>query len=600
MPDGNLLPKSDPGDQRTDLLDGWKEIGVHLRREVRTVQRWEKTLGLPIHRTPHDKQGRVFAYKSEIDVWWKTRDKPLEEDDSSSESTISVVTLPSPAASVRIPDNSSSSSKRFPRWLLWALGATILVIAVVALWPKAMQVVRPTKIVLSVVPFKGQTGDPEAQRIADGLTEEMISRLGHLHPARLMIRELPSTSPNTKLEQISSSSKDNGDYLLVGSVRRDGQHVAITAQLVSLREGTRVVWGNTYETQLKDVIDTEIQISETLISEVLNVLPTDQHQPPQLNRTANEAYLKGRYFWNRRTVESLNTAIAYFRQAIEADPTYAPPYAGLSDCYALLGSAPYSALPPKEAFPKAEEAALKALQLDETLAEAHVSLGYSRLVYDRNFTEAEKQFRRALQLRPGYATAHQYYAYYLTAVGRMEEAIQERKLAVQLDPVSPLLNSALGEAYYQAHQFDQTIELNKKSLELDPSYIVALVNGARAYEQKGMHAEAIAAYQKILTVAPATPSVMALLAHAYAVSGNPTQAQKILADLEKISQQRYVPSLYIAMIYTGLKDKDRAFQYLAKANDERCEYLVYLRTEPFADPLRSDPRFPVFLKSIGL
>jgi TolB-like protein/Tfp pilus assembly protein PilF len=595
MPEGNLLPKPDPVDQRSDLLDGWKEIGVHLRREVRTVQRWEKSLGLPVHRTPHDKQGRVFAYKSEIDLWWKTRDNPPDEDDPSSDGALSVVPLPRPASSDVIPP--VPAVRRFPRWLLWGVGA-IVVIAVFALGPRVIRVFRPAKIVLSVVPFKGQAGDPEAQRIADGLTEEMISRLGHLHPARLTIRELPGTS-QPKLEQISSS-RDNGDYLLVGSVRRDGQHVAITAQLVSLREGTRVMWGNTYETQLKDVIDTEIQISETLVSEVLNVLPTDQHQPPQLNRTANEAYLKGRYFWNRRTVESLNTAIAYFRQAIEADPTYAPPYAGLSDCYALLGSAPYSALPPTEAFPKAEEAALKALQLDDTLAEAHVSLGYSRLVYDRNFTEAEKHFRRALQLRPGYATAHQFYAYYLTAVGRMEEAIQERKLAVQLDPVSPLLNSALGEAYYQARQFDQTIELNQKSLELDPSYIVALVNGARGYEQKGMHAEAIAAYQKILTVAPATPSVMALLGHAYAVSGNPAAAQKILADLEKISQQRYVSSLYIAMIYTGLKDKDHAFQYLEKANQERCEYLVYLRTEPFADPLRSDPRFPVLLKSLGL
>lgn len=255
---------------------------------------------------------------------------------------------------------------------------------------------------------------------------------------------------------------------------------------------------------------------------------------------------------------------------------------------------------PAVAFPKAEAAAKKALQMDISIAEAHVSLGYSEMVYEWNFPEARKEFTLALQLQPDYATSHQFYAYYLTITGDLTGAIAERKRAVELDPINPLLNSALGEAFYQNRDFDHAIEQNSRSLDLDPTYAVALVNIGRAYELKGLHAQARDAFQKVLSYAPHDPAVLALLGHEYAVSGDKAEALSILSELKQISAHTYVPTIYVALIYTGLHDVDHAFEWLDRASKERCEYLVYLASEPLADPLRNDPRFGQLLKRLGL
>jgi tetratricopeptide (TPR) repeat protein len=351
---------------------------------------------------------------------------------------------------------------------------------------------------------------------------------------------------------------------------------------------------------LQDVLRIQAEVAAAIAGGVLNKLPHAQPLIRQVNREAYLAYLEGRYFWNKRTEEGFTKAITLFQRSIEIDPTYAPPYAGLADCYELLGSAPYSTLSPSEAFPKAEAAARKALELDSTLAEAHVPLGYSQLVYERNFPEARKEFEEALRLRPGYATAHQFYGYYLTTMGKSDEAIAERKKALELDPISPLLHSALGEAYYHARRFDVTIEQNAQALELDHGYAIALVNIGRAYEQMGMHQQARAAFQKILTAAPEDPAILALMGHEYAASGDKANANKILGKMREISARKYVPAVYFATIYTGLNQKDDAFHWLDKAYDERCEYLVYLGSEPLADPLRSDARFSRLLSRLGL
>ena len=594
---GNPQPRPGVEDRRAnERLDSWKEIAVYLKREVRTVQRWEKNEGLPVRRLMHDKQGTVFAYKSEINTWWHERQANIDQDEENGESALeaAVDTL---AAQ---PSRPATVTRRKPiaRWIpvVWLSVLVLTAVGLISLWPRIQERFWPHKVILGVLPFKSPGADPEAHHIADGLTEEMVSRLGKLHPARLGIKEL-SPTPGLSPEQIGKQAE--ADYVLQGSVRSDGQRVAITAQLILVKDQTSI-WGNSYEPDLRDVIDTEIKVAGNIVGEVLNVLPHDTRPAPQPTRDTYEAYLTGRYLWNKRTPENLAKAITYFEKAIEYDPTYAPSYAGLADCYSLLGSAPYTILPPKEAFPKAEAAARKALALDETLADAHVSLGYSELVYDRNLQEARKEFDRALQLRPGNATAHQFYGYYLTSQNLLDEAIAERKKAQELDPASPLLNSALGEAYYHARQYDVTIEQNRKALELDPSYAVALVNLGLAFGQKGMHREARATFQKLLGMAPDEPAILALLGHEYAVSGDARHAREMLARLQQISRTRYVPSLYIAMIYTGLGDKDQAFQWLDKAYDERCEYLVYLPSEPLADPLRGDARFTQLLRRLGL
>lgn len=572
-------------------LETWGEIATYLGREVRTVQRWEKSMGLPVRRLAGgpDKQGRVFAFKHELDAWWREhevlKNAPEATEDSSS-AGLSVVPTPSPGGTEAKVQH-QVPRRRAVQWALLAAGAVLLAFLI----PKVVEFVRPSKVVLGVQPFRN-LGDSSQDYIAAGLTEEMVIRFAQLHPDRMSVVRL-----NPGAGALSSSVKTG--YVLQGTVRRVNDQVAVTAQLTQSGSQT-VVWANSYERDVKDLLRLQTDVAEAIASEVLKKLPHAPSTEPEVNRDAYLAYLEGRYFWNQRTAESIQKAVTLFEKSIKADPNYAPSYAGLADCYELLGSAPYTVLPPKEAFPKAETAARKALQLNESLAEAHVSLGYAYLAYEWDFSAADREFRRALALRPGYATGHQFYGYLLTAVGKLPEAIDERKKAVELDPLNPLMASALGEAYYQGRQFDETIALNQRALELDPRYAIALVNIGRAYEQKGMHAEAQAAFQKILAVVPDDPAVLSLLGHERAVSGHRDEALQVAGKLKNLSTHRYVPAIYLALIYTGLGDKDEAFHWMDLAVDERTEYLVYLGAEPLADPLRSDARFASLVKRLGV
>jgi TolB-like protein/Flp pilus assembly protein TadD len=622
-----------------DRLDSWKEIAAYLNKEVRTVQRWEKSLGLPVRRIAQGKQGTVFAYKLDLDAWWQESQTKLENEDdppghgpisrsnvsgssvagskvdeanaagssvpSSSIARSNVVMLPSAAGrpekdepgNIAIVDGQPDLVRRLTVLCLLIIVAAGVASVAARFWLQTPGGGPRAKMVLAVRPFKNMSGDPGQDFVADGLTEEMITRLGQLHPEEMGVIRLSPAYASSTFDRIAKEVHAN--YVLEGGVRQSGKRVAITAQLIQVSDQTQV-WGESYERDLQDVLSIQAEVASAIAGGVLNKLPHAHPLVRQVNREAYLAYLEGRYFWNKRTEEGFSKAITLFKRSIEIDPTYAPPYAGLADCYELLGSAPYSTLAPKEAFPQAEAAARKALELDPTLAEAHVPLGYSELVYEWNLPEARKEFDKALQLRPGYATAHQFYGYYLTAMGKLDEAIVERKKAVDLDPISPLLNSALAEAYYHARRFDVTIDESHKALELDPGYAIALVNIGRAYEQMGMHQQARDAFQTILAFAPNSPAILALMGHEYAVSGDMAHANQILARLTALSSKKYVPAVYFALVYIGLGRKDDAFRWLDKAYGERCEYLVYLSSEPLADPLRADPRFSGLLSRIGL
>jgi tetratricopeptide (TPR) repeat protein len=578
----------------SDRLETWGEIAAHLNREIRTVQRWEKGMGLPVRRLGGgtEKLSRVYALKSELDAWWREhevlRNAPEHHDEASGSHPAVVVPPPSPAG--QETDERPHGSRVVGRLLQGAvlIAATVLLTFFI---PKIVDRIWPSKVVIAIPPFRN-LGEKADDYIAAGLTEEMIARLGQLHP------DLMSVLPvNTGVG--SGRASGRATYVLRGTVRRFNDQVAVTAQLLETSNQT-VVWGNSYERDVKDLLRVQTEVTEAIASEVFKKLPHPATPAREVNRDAYLSYLEGRYFWSQRTAESIEKAVALFEKSIGKDPTYAPAYAGLADCYELLGSAPYTAMPPREAFPKAEVAARKALELDESLAEAHVSLGYAYLAYEWKFADADREFRRALDLRPSYATGHQYYGYALTAAGKLQEAIEERKKAVDLDPVSPLMASALGEAYYQARQFDQTIEQNQRALELDSRYAIALVNIGRAYQQKGLHPQAQAAFQKILAVVPDDPAVLALLGHEYAVSGQRDEAMRVLAKLKSRAAQRYVPAIYIALIYTGLGDRNEAFHWMEAAVNERTEYLVYLGSDPLADPLRGDPRFLDLMKQVGI
>ncbi len=594
-------PQSYSGDvyAAADRLDSWKEIASYLKRDVRTVQRWEKTEKLPVHRHLHEKQGTVYAFKSEIDAW--SHGRQLQDDDFGNDAETDI------AETEDEPQDLAYSEEEFVppppgpvrRFLSPRLkiSLAILGVAVAAavgahlLWPPSQNVV------LAVLPFKNLGGfDQEA--LVDGFTAETKARLEQVQPEKMGVLLLTKRYAELPVEKVAAEF--NSTYVLQGAAKMVGQKVSITAQLSRVgARGMTSVWNDQYEGDLRDIQRIQSEVSSAIAKAVLSQIP-DAQPTGQLNTEAYEAYQWGAFFLNKRTTPDLLKALDYFQKAIQVDPRYAPAYAGLAACYSLLGSAPYTQLPPKESYSKAESAAQKALELDESLAEAHISLGYSLLVYERNYDKARQEFERAIKLRPGYATAHDYYAYYLTAMGEMNRAIAERETARKLDPVSPLLTTALGEAYYQNRQFDLAIKMAQKALELDSSYPVSMINLARAYEQAGMHQQARAIYQKMVESAPDDPGVLSLMAHEYAVSGDATSARKIEAQLEKMRSQRYVAALYIALIWTGLGDRDRAFQWLDEAYDEDCEYLVYLSTEPAADPLRSDPRFPQLLQKLGL
>jgi eukaryotic-like serine/threonine-protein kinase len=494
---------------------------------------------------------------------------------------------PQPLKPAPIPRRPRSSP--FLARLLLGVGA-----AMIAYFAIQYFLVPGKKAILAIQTFK-TIGDPDARRPAEIAGEEIFTRMSELHPQKLGVVELTASDSELSFEQVCADRHPT--YVLAGKVHRDLHQMVITDQLVLCKDLTAMV-GDRHEitpdgSGLGPVVD-------DIVQNILAALPNDIQPAHQVNPRAYEAYLQGRFQWNLRTSESLLEAVSSFQKAIAYDATYAPSYAGLADCYALLGSAPYTALPPSEAFPKAKDNALKALALDENLAEAHVSLGYSALVYDWNYPEAEKEFKKAIQLRPDYATAHQYYAYYLTAVGNLDQAIAERQRAIKIEPKSPLLNTALGEAYFQARSFRDSIGPNQEALSIDPHYPDAIINIGRAYEQMGMYPQAQHAYQSILAFAPHDPALLALLGHLYAVSGRQPAAREIISQLQQISGERYVSSLYVALIYIGLGEKNEAFTWLDKAYNERCEYLVYLPTEPMADPLRKDPRFDALLKRLGL
>jgi len=585
-----------------DLLEGWKAIADHLNKTERTVQRWEKSKGLPIRRLKAgspEEQGRVFAYRTELDAWWKEMLAKADVIvDFAPESEVSPLkpATPNTLQSQSLPKIEPPGPRR--KLLLWLAAGLVLALSVGLIRGAFNRLNIPqARVTLAVRPFKNLGTDSSWDFVAAGLSEEMVTRLVQLHPQRMGVVPLSPGYATAPLERLAKDI--SADYVLEGSVRKINERVAITAQLLQVANQS-VMWGQSYERDVKDLLRIEDEVADTITGEVLRNIPHASQPAREVNRDAYLAYLEGRYFWNKRTTESLTRALALFQKSAAIDPSYAPSYAGLADCYELLGSAPYTALPPSEVFPKAEAAARKALEMDTSLSEAHVSLGYSEMVYEWNLPEARKEFTLALQLRPDDATGHQFYAYYLTAIGDLQGAIEERRRALELEPLNPLLSSALGEAFYQNREFDLAIQHNSRSLELDPSYAVALVNIGRAYEMKGMHPQARDAFQKILSLARDDPAVLALMGHEYASSGDKAKAFDVIKHLKQLSGHTYVPSMYVALVYTGLQDLDNAFDWLNKAATERCEYLVYLPSEPLADPLRNDPRFPQLLHRIGL
>jgi TolB-like protein/Flp pilus assembly protein TadD len=446
---------------------------------------------------------------------------------------------------------------------------------------------------LAVLPFTNLSGNPENAYFAAGIQDEIVTRL-----AKIMELKVISCTSTKRFksapDDLPAIAKELGvANIMEGSVQRSADAVRVNVQLIKADNDARL-WADTFDRKLTDIFKIESEIAKTVAETLQAKLSgSEQHAiaaRPTENTEAHQLYLKGRFFWNKRTGQNLNKAADYFNQAIAADPKYALAYVGLADAYVLMPF--YGAGTPQDCYPKAKAAAKKALELDDTLAEAHTSLAYVLHVYDLDFDGSIREFQRAIELNPNYATAHHWYGIELLAsLGRFDESIAELKRALELDPLSLPINGALGRTYYFARRYDEAIEQLRKTSEMDPGFYYAHWNLGSTLAAKGAIGAAIGEYQKARALDD-DPFVLGLLGHAYASSGNKMEAEKILDQLKELSKERYVSAYSFALVNLGLGNKEEALQWLEKSYQDRTgNDLVYFKVEPLLDPLRGEPRF---------
>ncbi len=451
---------------------------------------------------------------------------------------------------------------------------------------------------LAVLPLDNLSGDASQNYFADGMTDELITDLAQISALRVISRTSVMVYKGARKPLPQIARELNVDAVVEGTVLRSGDQVRITAQLIEASTDKHL-WSQSYEGELRDTLALQNRVAGAIADQIrINLTPQEQaalKNVKVVNPEAYESYLKGRYFWNKRTADSLRAALAYFKQAIEEDPNYAQAYSGLADTYALLGDWEYGVLAPNEAYPKAKAAAIKALELDNTLSEAHTSLAFSSDVFDWDWESAEREFRRAIELNPGYATAHHWYAWHLSETGRNSEAVAEMRKAENLDPLSLIISADIAEILLVAHLNDEAIEQGRKTVVMDPNFAIGHYELGQAFVQKHSYNEAIAEFHKAIELSGGSVPCMSNLAYAYAVSNKRNEAVRLLNDLKTRSTGN---ASEIALMYVGLGDKDQAMKWLEKAYEEHFNPSILLR--PAFDPLRSDPHFQNLVHRIGL
>jgi len=457
---------------------------------------------------------------------------------------------------------------------------------------------------LAILPLINKCTDPGMEYLSDGISESMINALSQLSELRVMAWSTVSRYKDKEIDPQDAGRELSVRAALTGRLMQIDERLVIKTELVNVADGSHL-WGESFSCKPSDILDVEAEISRAISEKLLVRLTTEDRRQLTKRQPDNvesyHAYLKGRYFWNKRTEEDVRKAIEHFKKAIDEDPGYALAYAGLADAYVILGSFGIGALPPAEAYPKAREAAMKALEIDDLLAEAHASLGFTLALYFWDWSAAEREFKRAIKLEPDYANAHHWYGFvYLVAMGRLDEAIAEVRRAHELDPLSLTISTNLGLLLYLERRSDQAINQFQKTLQLDQDFVYARWELALAYEQKEMFTEAIAEFQKAIKLSGRSALTTALLGHAYAVSGDTSKALKVLDELRELSKRRYVSPYRVAAIYAGLQEKNRAFEWLERAHRQRDPGLASLRKDPLLENLQGDPRWNGFVRTMGL
>ncbi|HEV7842702.1 MAG TPA: tetratricopeptide repeat protein, partial [Pyrinomonadaceae bacterium] len=452
---------------------------------------------------------------------------------------------------------------------------------------------------IAILPLINTSGDPNTEYLSDGITESIINSLSRLPRLRVMAR-----STVFRYKGRESDPREVGEELgvravLTGRLQLFGDRLMIGTELVDAFDGAQL-WGEQYNRRLADIFAVQDEIAHE-ISEKLQLKLSGEEKRRLTKRYTDDTaayhlYLKGRYFWNKRTHDCLERGLEFFKQAIEADASYALAYSGLADSYALLGVA----LPPRDAFPRAIAASLKALEIDDTVAEAHTSFAFARMFFEWDWAGAEGEFKRAIELNPNYATAYQWYGRLLSALGRHNESIVNLQMAQALDPLSLSINTGVGVSYYMARRYEDAIQQYHKALEMDSTFTIAHEHLGSALLQAGLHDEAIAAFRAAVRIDGSDIGLRASLGHACAVTGNREEAEKIIAELREVSKQRYVSPYFMVEILAGLGRVDEAFEWLERCYTDRAPHMIFLGIEPKLGALKADPRFDHLLRRMNL
>jgi TolB-like protein/tetratricopeptide (TPR) repeat protein len=616
-----LTPKGVPAtgaeDSRRpdDKLLSWKEIANYLGRDVRTVQRWERTEGMPVERHKHLNKSTVYAYKSELDKWIHERQpaddpaadasfqpEPEDEDDAGEDSMvqgIQPVPRPPVALAPAGPGSPLKSYQRAP--LRLALGIFVALVVLAAgyaaynyVYPKPR---RPDKARLAVLPLGDPGGNPEQKYFSEGLTDELITQLGRVNPQRLGV--IAGTSSRIlagrPIREISQTLKVQ--YVVEGSVHHGGNQVRIDIQLIQASDETHL-WADSFTRDTSDILRVESEVASDVARRIAGALPMALPKPSAVDPAAHDAYLRGRFYWSSR--HDFQKSIESFEEALQKDPSYASAYAGLAGAYALLGQVPNDAVPPREAKPKARLAAQRAFQLDRDNVEAHAVMGNVSMSYDWDLNTAEQEYHRAIELNPNEPSAHEWYGHLLIVEGRFDEAVVEMRRALDVDPVSPILNTALAEAYYFSRRYDEAIAEARRTIDSYPQFWWPYIWLGCALREEKKYGDAVDAFRHGRELSGDNLAMIMFYGHAQAMAGNVVEAQAAIHKLEQLRAKRFVPSLYLAAVHLGLGETKKTLDLLDEAYQERIDRLIFLGVDPIADPLRSNLRFQDLLHRVGL
>lgn len=578
----------------SNQLDSWKEIAAYLNRDVTTVQRWEKREGMPVHRHLHQKRGSVYALTEELDGWIRSRRPGGHESEKEPEAEV----LPAARS-----DHGAVVPRRARLWI--AVAAVLCVCLAAAAWlavrHRATVTVQARIRSLAVLPLRNLSGDPAQDYLADGITEALIGRLSNIHNLRVISHTSVMRFRNPQVSVPEIARTLGVDAVVEGSVMKEGDRIRVTAQLI--RGATdEHFWSETYDRKMRDALTLQSELAQSIAEKVEVTVTGEEHErlaaAGPVAPEVYESYLKGMFALSHGNgKEDMRQSIAYFEDTLRRDPTFAPAYLGLANAWMELGSV-FAGVPPSETRPQVIRFARKALALDPSLADGHVLLG-NVLQEQWHWAEAETEYTRALELNSNAADAHAGFALWLLCQGRTDEALASFQHARALDPVAV---SGAGTAWilFQSHRYDEAIREARSVLALQPDDAGTLVYLGFALIADNQAADAIPVLEKAVTLSRGSPAAKGVLIRAYAHAGRRGDALRLLAELKRQKKAGYIPAGAFVNAYLGLGDTEQAFYWLEEAYKEQSNILQFLKTHPYFDPIRGDPRFADLVRRVGL